>query len=86
MDTFVDSRLTNEVHILPFLKFKKNQTAVNVQHMGEPDSQLLNIAADFIASIKSSNEEGVAAAFKAAFNHLEKQPHEEISHESEEQE
>lgn len=42
-------------------------------------------AADLIRAIHAKDEDGVAKAFRAAFEILESQPHDEVSHEDQEQ-
>jgi len=52
--------------------------------MDESDGMLKSIAEDLIAGVESKSAHEVAMALKAAFEHLESMPHEEVEHEEEE--
>lgn len=81
---------------LPFLKPKpvggilntvrKSDGKQEVEGMdGEDSAGLSACAADLIRAIHAKDEAGVAAALRAAFELQELQPHQEISHEGEQE-
>lgn len=62
----------SEVHLLPFLKHRK-EAAVSVpavQHMGEA-SPLTQAARDLLQAIEAKDEKGVAAALQSAYDQCE---------------
>jgi hypothetical protein len=75
--------------MLPFLKQKQAKDAGVITQLRSPDegqeqdssSGLEMAMQDFSRASDAKDFKGMAAAFKAAFDILESEPHDEISHE-----
>lgn len=73
---------------LPFLKDKKPQAGVIVEHRSESDSKenhgLAAAAMELLKAIESKDAKGIAMALRCAFELLDSEPHEEGPHLDEE--
>ena len=77
-------------HILPFLKHKPQVAGImtierkpDQDTETQDDSGMMAAAQDLSNAIHSKDIKAIAAALRAAFEILETQPHDEISHEQE---
>ncbi len=73
--------------MLPFLKQKQHQAPGIAMEIRKPDQEssedhaMLAAAKDIMDAISAGDHKRLAAAFRAAFEILELEPHDEVSHE-----
>lgn len=80
------------IYMLPYVKIRRPSSGVvietrkpDVKPEDSDDSGLQAAMSDFADALDSRDTKAMASAFRAAFDMLEMQPHDEVSHEESEE-